>query len=110
MISKRVFAYGEFLKEAVLRDILGRVPSERPAILRGHRSDLDPTIGFYTVVPSPLDTVEGLMLEGLREEDLRAVDAFEGVGEDMYHRAKPPIEVEGRATEAQVYVRSSKIL
>lgn len=110
-MSKRVFAYGEFLKGAVLGDILGRVPSGRPAILRGHRRVLDPTIGFYTAVPSPLDTVEGLVMEGLREEDLRAMDAFEGVDEDMYHRVTLPIEVEGRAaTEAEVYVRSSKIL
>ena len=73
-MTNDVFAYGEFLKDPVLRRILGRVPQTTPAKLRGYRKFLDDLLGFYNLVHEEEGVVEGQLLldipEILHEEDV----------------------------------------
>src|SRR3972149_3079893 len=78
-----VFAYGQFLKEPVLKRMLGRVPKKVPARLRGYRKFLDDILGFYNLVVEEEGIVEGALLLGLTDDELLELDKFESA---KYHQ------------------------
>src|SRR4030067_8226 len=78
-----VFAYGQFLKEPVLKRMLGRGPKKVPAKLRGYRKFLDDILGFYNLVVEEEGIVEGQLLLGITDDELLELDKFES---SKYHR------------------------
>lgn len=59
--------------------------------------------GYATMVPDPGSLVYGL-LWSLTDEDLAALDQYEGVPDGHYTRTTIPVEFRGRPMEAQVYL------
>lgn len=96
-----VFAYGEFLKEPVLRRLLGRLPRKTPAKLRGYRRFLDDVLGHYNLVHDDEEVVEGELLLDVSDEDVLAMDRFET---EKYRRQVVTVETAAGASEAWVYV------
>lgn len=101
-----LFAYGEFLKDEVLRDLLGRVPPRAPAVLRGYKRVLEKATGFYNVVPAKRSAVEGVVMTDLSDEDLAKLDLFEEASA-LYYREEHEVEVAGGRATAWVYVRKA---
>ena len=99
-MSHDVFAYGEFLKESVLRRILGRVPTKTAAKLRGYRKFLDDLLGFYNLVHDEHGIVEGALLLEVTDDVLHALDGFEA---PKYKRVVVTVETAAGASEAWVY-------
>src|SRR2546422_7264148 len=88
-MTNDVFAYGEFLKDPVLRRTLGRVPHTTPAKLRGYRKFLDDLLGFYNLVHEEEGVVEGQLLLGISDDELLLLDKFES---EKYHRRVVTVE------------------
>ena len=101
-----LFAYGEFLKEDVLQNVLGHVPAKVPARLRGYRRVLERSTGFYNIVPSRRSTVEGAVMFDVADEDLIKLDWFEE-SSAMYSRELHEVETAAGPTKAWVYVRKA---
>lgn len=61
---------------------------------------------------SPGGRVDGRAYLDLGPEDLRRLDAYVGVRENLYHRIAAPIEVEDRgdATTGWLYVAAERLL
>ena len=95
-----VFAYGEFLKEPVLRRLLGRLPRKAPAKLRGFRRFLDDVLGHYNLVHDESEVVEGDLLLDVSDDDLLAMDRFET---EKYRRRVVTVETAAGASEAWCY-------
>lgn len=95
-----VFGYGDFMKDAVLRKILGRLPKRVPAKLRGYRRFFDDLLGHYNLVHEDGGVVEGELLLGITAKELRALDAFET---DTYRRRVITVHTEAGPSEAWVY-------
>ena len=74
-----VFAYGQFLKEPVLKRMLGRVPKKVPAKLRGYRKFLDDILGFYNLVVEEEGVVEGELLTWYGHRMSRGLEVFSGL-------------------------------
>jgi gamma-glutamylcyclotransferase (GGCT)/AIG2-like uncharacterized protein YtfP len=95
-----VFAYGEFMKEPVLRRLLGRLPRKTPAKLRGFRRFLDDILGHYNLVHDESAIVEGEVLLDVSDDDLLAMDRFET---EKYRRRVVTVETAAGASEAWCY-------
>ncbi len=101
----RLFVYGELQKRSSLLELIGRVPPIRPALLRGFKKKLDEDTGYYVAVRDPQGVVEGSLLDGLRREELRALDEYEGLSDGLYVRDMVEVEVEGKTSKAYLYRR-----
>ena len=99
-MAHEVFAYVEFEKEPVLRRLLGRVPRQIPAKLRGHRKFHDDLLGYYNLVVDEDGIVEGRLLLGITDDELIALDRFESA---RYRRDVVTVETRTGPHEAWVY-------
>ena len=99
-MAHEVFAYGEFEKEPVLRRVLGRVPEQVPAKLRGFRKFHDDLLGYYNLVHDEDGVVEGQLLLAVTDDELLALDRFESA---MYRRGVVTVETPTGPHEAWVY-------
>lgn len=102
----RLFVYGELCKPAVLRGLLGRVPTAEPALLAGYRRSLNRATGYFRAVPSSGGRIAGLLLEGIDERDLAELDGFENVDGGEYRRVEVEVEAlaDGGVLRAWAYV------
>lgn len=102
----RVFVYGELCKPEVLRATLARVPIAELAMLPDYRRTRDEPGGYFRAVPAAGAVVVGLLLDGIEDDDLEALDAFENVQAGEYRRAEVGVErsVCGRGATAWVYL------
>jgi gamma-glutamylcyclotransferase (GGCT)/AIG2-like uncharacterized protein YtfP len=97
----RLFVYGTLADDDLVERLVGRRLPWRPAVLEGYCRTLDPKIGYPVVHPLAGSTVDGRLLDGLDEDALRALDAYEGT---RYRRVVVRVETpEGRA-DTYMYV------
>lgn len=101
----RVFVYGTLLGEEQVREVLGRVPRSRPAMLRGFRRVAHPGGPWFVAERDEMSVIEGRVLEGVSGGGLDRLDRYEGVSEGLYERVAAKVEVAGRGLDAWVYVK-----
>lgn len=101
-----LFVYGELCKPAVLRSLIGRVPLAEPVLLHGYRRALNRASGYFRALPEPGGTIAGLLLDGIDEADLAALDVFENVAGGEYARVEVEVETlrTGQRQGAWAYV------
>lgn len=105
MTVSRLFVYGTLTSDAVVQELLGHRLFGRPAVLKGYRRALDPTVGYPVIHPQEGATVAGKLLDGLDAGALAVLDAYEG---EHYRRIVVTVDtLDGRALDAYVYVRPS---
>jgi gamma-glutamylcyclotransferase (GGCT)/AIG2-like uncharacterized protein YtfP len=81
-----LFAYGTLTDEALVAGLLERpVRAEAARLLDFELLELE-GFGYPTVFAAEGEEVEGKLYRGLTDEDLRRLDAYEGVGEGLYRR------------------------
>ncbi|MER3456168.1 MAG: hypothetical protein C4304_04640 [candidate division GAL15 bacterium] len=104
MGDRRLFVYGTLLDPRRVRAVVGRTFPARPARLAGWvLVPPERTLsGYPEVEPRPGGWVEGLLLEGLDEPALRALDAYE----EGYVRRPVHVQAGGEVVQAEVYVPS----
>jgi gamma-glutamylcyclotransferase (GGCT)/AIG2-like uncharacterized protein YtfP len=82
--------------------VTGRAFAASPARLRGHRREHPP--GSYAfVVPDETASVEGILLDGIDDDALARLDAYEDEGR-LYVRRRALAEVDGVTMPCDVYV------
>jgi gamma-glutamylcyclotransferase (GGCT)/AIG2-like uncharacterized protein YtfP len=101
-MPSRIFVYGTLQDEDVVERLLGRRLPWQPAVLEGYCRMLDASIGYPIVHPLAGASVNGRLLEGVDEQALGALDAYEG---REYRRVTVRVQTsDGRALEAFAYV------
>jgi gamma-glutamylcyclotransferase (GGCT)/AIG2-like uncharacterized protein YtfP len=98
----RLFVYGTLMEPACVERVTGRRFTGRPATLRGWRRTIG-THGYPVIHPSAGATVEGVVLDGLDDGVLRALDAYEDEGR-LYLRREVTVVAAGESIPCQVYV------
>lgn len=110
-MKHRLFVYGELCKPAVLRRQLGRMPPVSPAVARGYRRRRNPRTGYFEALSGDADSLPGLLLRELEEDDLARLDVFESVEDGRYRRVEVEVEVverPPRRVRAWMYVAGSE--
>ncbi|HSL84750.1 MAG TPA: gamma-glutamylcyclotransferase family protein [Thermoanaerobaculia bacterium] len=100
-----LFAYGTLTDEAFVAGLLERpVRPETARLLDFELLELE-GFGYPTVFSAEGEEVQGVLYRGLTDEDLRRLDAYEGVGEGLYRRLTALVVAgEGEPEEAFVYL------
>lgn len=102
MTTSRIFVYGTLQDEHVVERLLGRRLPWQPAVLEGYCRMLDASIGYPVVHPLAGASVDGRLLDGVDQEALAALDAYEG---REYRRVTVRVQTsDGRAVDAYAYV------
>lgn len=102
----QLFAYGTLMDEALVRELLGRVPRSQPAVLRGFRTDRHPTAPHDTAELDPKASIPGKMYDGVSADELERIDAYEEVPQGRYRRIVVTVEIGAWRADAWVYVRA----
>jgi hypothetical protein len=106
-----LFAYGTLMDDSFVSGILERAVRGEPARL--------PDFELLTIEGFPWPTafhaqgaaIEGRLYRGLTESDYERLDAYEGVGEELYQRVEVAAAGEGGAPEPTfVYLPTEKTL
>ncbi|MBA54710.1 MAG: hypothetical protein CMK89_09665 [Pseudomonadales bacterium] len=87
-----LFAYGTLQLPEVMERLLGRTVQGTPAVLEDFRSGLVARANFPGIVPQVGETVIGTRLTGFTQDDLRALDRYEG---ELYRRIRVSVRLEG---------------
>lgn len=95
MAAASCFVYGSLLAPEVLLALLGRVPTHKPALLRGFRRYALRDRAYPGVVRVPEACVHGNVLLGLAPREAHLLDLFE----DEYTSEAVSVEVEVRTPE-----------
>jgi gamma-glutamylcyclotransferase (GGCT)/AIG2-like uncharacterized protein YtfP len=96
------FSYGSNMASAGMRERCASPAILGIAAVPGYRFRIAKQ-GFGTMVPDPGSVVNGL-LWSLTEDDLTALDRYEGVPEGHYARTTIAVPFRGEQLEAQVYL------
>ncbi|WP_456482022.1 gamma-glutamylcyclotransferase family protein [Methanopyrus sp.] len=101
---ERVFAYGTLTDPEVVVSVLDRLPTiVYPAVLEGYELALEDVGGRYnTIREREGSEVKGALLVGLSDEDIRAIDRYEGYPV-LYEREKVEVRTPLGDYEAYVY-------
>jgi len=108
------FAYGSNLDKAALGSRVGRWTREAPATLDGHRLVFGRgwkhhTSGYANIIPEAGSQVAGAVF-GLTEEQMRALDRYEGVHNGVYRRQDISVRTGRISVEATAYVMASMLV
>lgn len=105
------FAYGTLTDEALVTGLLEHpVQAEAARLLDFELLEIE-GFGYPTVFAAEGEDVEGRLYRGLTGEDLRRLDAYEGVEEGLYRRATARVAVaQGEPREAFVYLVTERTL
>lgn len=101
-----LFVYGTLCHAPLLRQVLGREATCRPATLADHAVFAVAGGGYPTLAAMTGSVATGLLLEGLSEADIARLDFYEdGFG---YSRQSVHVEAEGKPVLAHVYFPPTK--
>ena len=93
---------GDGLPAVRVRDAAGRRIPWLPAVVEGYRRTLDASLGHPVVHPLTGSSVDGKLLEGVDDQSLTALDAYEG---PEYRRVIVQVQTSGgRPVDAYIYV------
>ncbi|WP_148689071.1 gamma-glutamylcyclotransferase family protein [Methanopyrus sp. SNP6] len=102
---ERVFAYGTLTDPEMVVGVLNRLPMIiYPAVLEGYELALEDVEGRYnTIREREGSKVKGALLAGLSDEDVRAIDRYEGYPV-LYERERVEVKTPLGCYEAYVYI------
>jgi len=73
-----LFVYGTLQYKPVLNFLLRRVPTCKPAVIRGYRRCRIIGLPYPAVVVDEAESVEGMLLFDLREDEMEVLHDYEG--------------------------------
>ena len=98
----RLFVYGTLLDPACVERVTGRRFRGRVATLHGWTRRIGEH-GYPEIHPAEGCMVEGLVLEDIDDDALRALDRYEDEGR-LYRRVPVSVSVDERPTPCEAYV------
>lgn len=113
-LDRPLFAYGTLADPGFVAQLLGRPVAATPAELLGFARVELAGFAYPILLGAAGERAPGFLYRALRAEDWRRLDAYEGVGEDLYFRdlaeAVPPEGAPGEGEEAWVYLPTGRTL
>jgi len=113
-LDRPLFAYGTLADPGFVAQLLGRPVAATAAELLGFAKVELTGFAYPILLGAPGDRAPGFLYRALRAEDWQRLDAYEGVGEDLYFRdlaeAVPPEGAPGEGEEAWVYLPTGRTL
>ena len=103
-----LFVYGTLMDESVLRSLTGRSFSRYEAELSGFER-FTPAHAYPYIVPHPRSQVRGILLIGIDQTALAALDRYEEEGH-LYYRRRVEVTTSGRRVPCETYVGNAQIL
>lgn len=100
-----LFAYGTLMWPDILEDVVGRNVDGCPAVLENVRRLRVKNEVYPSLVSCEGGEVSGVLYCGLSEQDIAALDRFEG---PEYDRRNVQVEIGGAPMEAETYFTSEK--
>ncbi|GIL67019.1 hypothetical protein Vafri_20410 [Volvox africanus] len=97
------FVYGTLMADEVVKVLIKRVPTSKPAALKGYTRYQVKGQVFPAIVPSTAESkVQGKVLMDLSDKELEVLDVYES--EEYYRATVMPILEDGSEIQADVYV------
>lgn len=93
------------MKKSAILELIGRIPTTRPAILEGYEKEFDTRNGFYATKKRSDSAIEGILLQGLTDDEIMGLDRYEGLGKGLYIRKEDEVKTEGGKVIAFFYAR-----
>lgn len=110
--TRSLFAYGMLLDERFVARLLERPVAGEPAELLDFRLLTPAGFAFAVLLAEDGARAEGRLYRVLSDEDFVRLDAYVGVGEELYFRdlarVVPPGGEAGRSEEAWVYLPTER--
>lgn len=103
-----LFVYGTLMEPEVVRQLTGHNFHAEPARLPGFRRIHKPGTYSY-IIASDADSVDGLLLQGLDDDALRALDHYEDEGH-LYFRTNVVAVTGSRSFPCQTYVGNPAVI
>ncbi|MBI3798007.1 MAG: gamma-glutamylcyclotransferase [Deltaproteobacteria bacterium] len=103
-----LFVYGTLMNESVLCSLTGRSFPRYEAELSGFER-FTPNHGYPYIVPNPRARVRGILLTGIDQAALAALDRYEEEGQ-LYHRCRVEVTVDGCRVSCETYVGNVEAL
>ena len=101
--SPPLFVYGTLQYQSILKVLLRRVPSSTPAVVRGYTRCRILNLPYPAVLVDPVGTVDGMLLWGLREDELEILHDYEGE-EYALHEGVEAVMAGGDTTACSLYL------
>ncbi|MCQ6254506.1 gamma-glutamylcyclotransferase family protein [Methanocaldococcus sp.] len=100
-----VFAYGELMKKDVLLKLINRVPKMIKGRVYGFKKFFDKSIGYYGAVKEDGSYIDGIILLGITEKELKIFDDYEDLG--IYYIREKTISIgeDGKKYDVYIYLR-----
>jgi gamma-glutamylcyclotransferase (GGCT)/AIG2-like uncharacterized protein YtfP len=76
--SPPLFVYGTLQYKPILDFLLRRVPTCKPAVIRGYTRCKIIGLPYPAVIGDPAGSVEGMLLFGLQEDEMEVLHDYEG--------------------------------
>ncbi len=107
-----VFVYGTLRDQDTLHRIFRKVPPMKPARVNDYRRFNDDASGYPMAVHEKGSFIDGALLTGIGNRDLRELDSYEEVHKGLYRRISVQVLPAGSKTpvEAQMYVKGTSEL
>ena len=101
-----LFVYGTLMDESRVESVTGRRFARRAARLEGYER-IAPPGGYPYVLPRRGGSVEGVLLEGIDPDSLRALDRYEEEGR-LYLRRPVVVVAGGDTVSCETYVGATR--
>ncbi len=105
-----LFTYPTLLDESFTANLLQHELRSEPAELLGYRLIRLAGFEWPVLVAHRGATVSGRLYRDLGLQDYRRLDAYEGVGEDLYYRAEVVVQAAGNREPAAVYLPTHRTM
>ena len=105
-----VFAYGELMKKDRLKELINRIPEMKKGKIMGFEKFFDQSIGYYGIRKKENSVVEGIILFGISEDELKIFDDYEDEGEYYFRRKTHAYDNEGNKYDVFIYIRNVEYL
>jgi gamma-glutamylcyclotransferase (GGCT)/AIG2-like uncharacterized protein YtfP len=99
--GRQLFAYGTLMFPAVIKSVIGRIPENRPAVIKGYRRLEVAGELFPGLIRENDESVEGVVYANIGSDEWERLTAFE---DDFYELQEVTVDCLGTNTGALAYV------
>jgi len=104
-----LFAYGTLKDRELIQRLLGRSLGEPNVAIMPECTTVISNRGYPVLIPNEDSSVEGIVWQGLTDQDFAILDRYEGCHVDtpIYRREKRQVIIDNKTEEVWVYFGTS---
>ena len=107
-----LFVYGTLKDRRLIQRLLGRSLGEPSVAIIPECTTVSSKRGYPVLIPNANSRVEGVVWQGLTDQDFAILDRYEGCHVDtpVYHRERRQVVIDGKTEEVWVYFGTSTFI